>query len=310
MFVAGRGIVFNQPSLCSFVSDGVKSHFLAAGDEARAMLGRTPSNVAVAQPLRHGVLTDVVTGRELIRYAIRRASKSFGIRRPRIAVGIPADATAAEREAFKAVARDGGAGEITLIDEPLAAALGAGLPIGEPVGSMIVDCGSSTTEVAVTVLGNLRVTRTVRIGGETLDAALMDHLNRRHRFSIGPASAEQLKLSISALDVGEDPEGVVEIKGLDRTNHLPVRREFRANELVEVLADSVRPIIAAVRSALAVTPPDLCDDILNNGIVLTGGNAMTAVIGRGITRETGLVTTVAERPLDCVALGLGAMLDS
>lgn len=274
------------------------------------MLGRTPSNVAVAQPLRHGVLTDIITGRELIRFAIQRASKSYGLRRPRIAVGIPSDATAAEREAFKAVARDAGAGEITLVEEPLAAALGAGLPIGEPVGSMIVDCGSSTTEVAVTVLGNLRVTRTVRIGGETLDAALIEHLHRRHRFAIGPSSAEQLKLQIAALDVGENPDGVVEIKGLDRTSHLPGRRKLPVDELVEVLADSVRPILTAVRSALAVTPPDLCDDILNNGVVLTGGNAMTAVIARGITRETGLVATVAERPLDCVALGLGAMLNN
>ena len=309
VYVAGRGIVFNEPSLCSFIRTGSRPRLLAAGQAARAMLGRTPENITVAKPMRHGVVMDIETGREMIGYAVRRATKTYGLRRPRVAIGVPSDATAAEREAFKAVARDAGATASVLVEEPLAAAIGAGLPVGEPIGSMIVDCGSSTTEVAVIVLGAIRVARTVRMGGETLDQALIDHLHRRRRFLIGPATAEQLKLQIARYEDAADQDlGLVHLKGRDLTSACPSRAAVPAAELVSVLAQSIRPIIAAVRSALASTPPDLCDDIYDNGIVLTGGNAMTAVVARGISDDTGLPVSIAPAPLESVALGLGRMI--
>ena len=305
----GGGMIFNQPSVCCFET-GVSTRLVAAGTEARAMIGRVSGPLRIARPLRSGVLSDIMAARELIRFATRRAGGPWRARRARALVGVPNDATQAERRALTTAVHDAGFGHVQLLSEPLMAAIGAGLDVEAPRGRMVVDCGAGTTAVVVISLGAICLSSTARIGGDTLDEALLDHLLLRHRFQIGRPGAEQLKLELAGLDNANEARGrMVTIKGLSLAAGLPETLSLGADELLHVCEKHLQAIVAIVVAALEHTPPELSRDILDDGILLTGGGAMTGLLCQRIAHATGLEARIAAAPLDCVALGLARALE-
>lgn len=305
----GSGVVFNQPSVCCFET-GVSTRLFAAGAEARAMIGRVSGPLKIARPIRNGVLSDIGAARELIRFATRQAGGRWRARKARALVGVPNDATQAERRALATAVHDAGLGHVQLLSEPLMAAIGAGLDVEAPRGRMVVDCGAGTTEVVVISLGAVCLSNTVRIGGDTLDEALLDHLLLRHRFQIGRPAAEQLKLDLAALvSAPEARTRMVEIKGLNLAAGRPETLSLAAGELIHVCERYLHAIVGIVSTALEHTPPELSQDILDDGILLTGGGAMTGLLSQRIAEATGLKTAIAGAPLDCVALGLALSLE-
>lgn len=305
----GSGIVFDQPSICCFQAYDAVPKFVAAGCEARSYVGKVAKPLKIVRPLRNGVLSDMSAARELLRFA----KKSIGVRRRfrpiRPWIGIPADATQSERRALTAAAIDAGFGAPELAPEPLLAAIGMGLNIHEARGRMVIDCGAGTTEVAVISLGGICLSKSARGGGEALDQALIDHLSFHHRFRIGVAAAEALKLQLSdVLNMGE-PEMLVEVRGLDATSGLPRLLTVPASELLQVWLRHVEQIVRVVRSALHQTSPELAQDILEDGISMAGGGAFGALLAERISENTGVSTSVAEFPRSCVALGLQALLE-
>jgi rod shape-determining protein MreB len=305
----GAGVIFNQPSVCCFEA-GFSTRLFAAGTEARAMIGRVSGPLRIARPLRNGVLSDIMAARELVRFAMRREGRPWRGRKARALVGVPNDATQAERRALATAVHDAGLGHVQLLSEPLMAAIGAGLDVEAPRGRMVVDCGAGTTEVAVISLGAVCLSSTVRIGGDALDEALLDHLLLRHRFQIGRPAAEQLKLELARLvDSDEDKGRAVQIKGLNLAAGRPESLSLAADELVQVCEKHFQAIVAIVSAALEHTPPELSRDILDDGILLTGGGAMMGLLSRRIAEATGLEARIAPTPLDCVALGLARALE-
>jgi rod shape-determining protein MreB len=305
----GAGMIFNQPSVCCFQT-GVSTSLVAAGTDAQAMIGRVSGPLKIARPLRGGVLSDITAARELIRFATRRAGGPWRARRARALVGVPNDATQAERRALATAVHDAGLGHVQLMPEPLMAAIGAGLDVEAPRGRMVVDCGAGTTEVAVISLGGICLSSTARIGGDTLDEALLDHLLLRHRFQIGRPAAEQLKLELAELgDASEARHRMVAIKGLSLAAGLPQSLSVAADELFQVCEKHLHAIVGIVIAALEHTPPELSRDILDDGILLTGGGAMTGLLCQKIAKSTGLEVRIADAPLDCVALGLARALE-
>jgi rod shape-determining protein MreB and related proteins len=305
----GAGVIFNQPSVCCFETNG-PSRLLAAGSEARAMIGRVSGSLRIARPLRNGVLSDMMAARELIRFATRRTGGLWRSRKARTLVGVPNDATQAERRALATAVHDAGLGHVQLLSEPLMAAIGAGLDVDAPRGRMVVDCGAGTTEAVVISLGGICLSQTVRIGGDALDEALLDHLVLRHRFQIGRPAAEQLKLELAEIVRTSRVEGrAVQIKGLSLAVGRPQSLSLPAGELLHVLERHLQAIVAIVSAALERTPPELSQDILEDGILLTGGGAMTGLLSRRIAEATGLETRIAAAPLECVALGLARAIE-
>lgn len=304
-----EGVVFDEPSLCCFERRRQSLSLIAAGSAAHRMIDRTPPNMYIRKPLRRGVLQDIDSAREMLRYCLARASDGKPLATSRGIFGVPADATEAERGALLTAGREAGFKSMQLMAEPLLAAVGAGLPIQKPVGTMIVECGAGTTEVAVLSLGKICMTRSVRSGGAALDKSISDHLHFQHKFLIGEVTAERLKHSYVGQRVsGGHPSASLLVKGRCLSSGMPASIEIPLSELDAVVERHVRPIVDVVRDVLIETPPELSGDIHDRGVVLTGGGSVLPLLKTMIEESTGLLVAVADEPASCVAKGLQAML--
>ena len=310
VYVKGRGIVLNEPSVVAILEEKGKKRVLAVGDEAKMMLGRTPGNIHAIRPLRDGVIADFEVAEEMIKHFIRKVHNRRSFASPLIVVCVPSGSTAVERRAIQESAEHAGARKVYLIEEPMAAAIGAGLPVTEPTGSMVVDIGGGTTEVAVLSLGGIVYARSVRVGGDKMDEAIVSYVRRNHNLLVGEGSAERIKKEIgSAYPMGEGEGKSMEIKGRDLMNGVPRELVITEAQIAESLAEPVGAIVEAVKVALEHTAPELAADIVDKGIVLTGGGALLSNLDFVLRHETGLPVSIADDPLSCVALGTGRSLE-
>jgi len=310
VYVKGRGIVLNEPSVVAIVSDKGKRQVLAVGEEAKLMVGRTPGNIQAIRPLRDGVIADFEVTEEMIKHFIRKALNRRSFSAPQIIVCVPSGSTAVERRAIRESAENAGARRVFLIEEPMAAAIGAGLPVTEPTGSMVVDVGGGTTEVAVLSLGGIVYCRSVRVGGDKMDEAVIAYIRRNHNLLVGESSAERIKKEIGSACMPEDGEGrVMEIRGRDLMNGVPKEIVISERQISESLAEAVGSIIEAVKIALENTAPELAADIVDKGIMLAGGGALLSNLDLVLRHATRLPVSIAHEPLTCVALGAGRVLE-
>ena len=311
VYVKGRGIVLNEPSVVAIAEVKGKKRVLAVGDEAKMMLGRTPGNISAIRPLRDGVIADFEVAEEMIKHFIRKVHNRRSFASPQVIICVPSGSTAVERRAIQESAESAGARRVFLIEEPMAAAIGAGLPVTEPTGSMVVDIGGGTTEVAVLSLGGIVYSRSVRMGGDKMDEAIIAYIRRNHNLLVGEGSSERIKKEIGSACPPEDGEGrVLEIKGRDLMNGVPKELVISERQIAESLAEPVGAIIEAVKVALEHTAPELAADIVDKGIVLTGGGSLLAGLDQVLREETGLPVSIADDPLSCVALGTGRVLEN
>ncbi|MEQ8950981.1 rod shape-determining protein [Parvibaculum sp.] len=310
VYVKGRGIVLNEPSVVAIIEKGGKKQVLAVGEEAKMMLGRTPGNIQAIRPMRDGVIADFEIAEEMIKHFIRKVHNRRSFANPQIIVCVPSGSTAVERRAIQESALSAGARRVYLIEEPMAAAIGAGLPVTEPTGSMVVDIGGGTTEVAVLSLGGLVYARSVRVGGDKMDEAIIAYIRRHHNLLVGEASAERIKKEVGSAAIPADGDGMtIEIKGRDLMNGVPKEIAIGQKQIAESLAEPVGAIVEAVKVALEATPPELAADIVDKGIVLTGGGALLTNLDQVLRDETGLPVSIADDALSCVALGTGKALE-
>ncbi len=310
VYVKGRGIVLNEPSVVAISEVKGRKQVLSVGDEAKMMLGRTPGFIEAIRPLRDGVIADFEVAEEMIKHFIRKVHNRRSFARPEVIICVPSGSTAVERRAIQESAESAGARIAHLIEEPMAAAIGAGLPVTEPTGSMVVDIGGGTTEVAVLSLGGIVYARSVRVGGDKLDEAIIAYIRRNHNVLVGEASAERIKKEIGSACPPEDGEGgTMEIKGRDLMNGVPKEIVITERQIAESLAEPVGAIIEAVKVALEHTAPELAADIVDKGIVLTGGGALLGNMDYVLRASTGLPVFIADDPLSCVALGTGRCLE-
>ncbi len=310
VYVRNRGIVLNEPSVVAIAESKGKRHVLAVGNEAKQMLGRTPGNIHAIRPLRDGVIADFDVAEDMIKEFIRKVHNRRGFASPQIIICVPSGSTAVERRAIQESAESAGARRVFLIEEPMAAAIGAGLPVTEPTGSMVVDIGGGTTEVAVLSLGGIVYSRSVRVGGDKMDEAIIAYLRRTHNLLVGESTAERIKKEIGSACPPAQGEGrMMDIKGRDLIQGVP--REIRVTErqIAESLAEPVSTIIEAVKVALEQTAPELAADIVDKGIVLTGGGGLLSNLDLVLRRATGLPVSIADDPLTCVARGTGRCLE-
>jgi rod shape-determining protein MreB len=311
VYVKGRGIVLAEPSVVAIADVRGKKQVLAVGEEAKQMLGRTPGNIQAIRPMRDGVIADFEVAEEMIKHFIRKVHNRRSFASPIIIVCVPSGSTAVERRAIQESAESAGARRVLLIEEPMAAAIGAGLPVTEPSGSMIVDIGGGTTEVAVISLGGIVYSRSVRVGGDRMDEAIISYIRRNHNLLIGESSAERIKIALGAARPAENgDEGPwLEVKGRDLINGVPREVLVSQAQISESLAEPVFQIVEAVKMALENTPPELAADICDKGIVLTGGGALLNRLDQVLREATGLPVVVAEDALSCVVLGTGRALE-
>ena len=310
VYVKGKGIVLNEPSVVAIEEIRGKKQVKAVGNEAKLMLGRTPGNIAAIRPLSDGVIADFEIAEEMIKYFIRKVHNRRSFVSPLIIICVPSGSTAVERRAIQESADAAGAGKVRLIEEPMAAAIGADLPVTEPTGSMVVDIGGGTTEVAVLSLGGIVYSRSVRVGGDKMDAAIVSYIRRNHNLLVGESSAERIKKEIGSACPPEEGEGrSVEIRGRDLMNGVPKEIVITERQIAEGLADPVAQIVEAVKVALENTAPELAADIVDKGIVLTGGGALLANLDQVLRNATGLPVSIAENPLACVVKGTGRALE-
>ena len=306
VYIQGKGVVLREPSVVAV--DVKKSEVVAVGQEAKNMIGRTPGSISAVRPLKDGVIADFEVTAEMLRYFIKSALRSTFFKRPRLVVCIPSGVTEVERRAVEDAARQAGAKEVDLIDEPMAAAIGAGLRVNEAAGCMVVDIGGGTAEVAVISLGDIVASCSVRTAGDDFDEAIISYIKKKYNLLIGERTAENVKITIGSA-FPYDGEGTMEIKGRNLLDGLPKNITVTAEEVREALTEPVSAIVDAIRSTLETTPPELSADIIDNGIMLTGGGALLRGLDTLISRETGMPVHVAENPLDCVVNGTGARLD-
>ena len=305
VYVRGRGIVLSEPSVVAIDERTGEVH--AVGSEAQMMIGRTPASISADRPLRHGVIADFeVTEAMLRRFMEKVLSSRFS--RPRLVMCAPSGVTEVERRAVEEASLSAGAREVHLIEESLAAAIGAGLPIAEPVGRMVVDIGGGTSEVAVISLGGLVVSRSLRVGGYDLDEAITNHIRNEHRMAIGSQSAETIKLAVAAA-TPQAEELVSDVRGRDLMSGLPREVELTGDEVRNAIAAPLADILAAVHATLEETPPELAADITKEGILLAGGGALLRGLDERLEAETGMPVRIADAPLECVALGAGQSLE-
>ena len=310
VYVKGRGIVLDEPSVVAITNHRGRKQVLAVGEEAKQMVGRTPGNIEAIRPLRDGVIADFEIAEEMIKHFIRKVHNRRGFASPRVIICVPSGSTAVERRAIQESAESAGARRVFLIEEPMAAAIGAGLPVTEPTGSMVVDIGGGTTEVAVLSLGGIVYARSIRVGGNKMDEAVISYIRRHHNLLIGEGTAERIKKEIGSACLPEDGNGpVVDIKGRDLMNGVPKEIVISQRQIAESLAEPVSAIIEAVKVALEHTAPELSADIVDKGIVLTGGGALLGNLDFVLRHATGLPVSLAEEPLTCVALGTGRCLE-
>ncbi|MBN35116.1 MAG: rod shape-determining protein [Rhodospirillaceae bacterium] len=310
VYVKSRGIALNEPSVVAIDNRRGRPQVLAVGEEAKLMVGRTPGHIEAIRPLRDGVIADFNVAEEMIKHFIRKVHNRSTFARPEVIICVPSGSTAVERRAIEDAALQAGARKVGLIEEPMAASIGAGLPVTEPTGSMVVDIGGGTTEVAVLSLGGIVYSRSVRVGGDKMDEAIIRYIRNTHNLLIGESSAERIKKSVGSASPPDDGEGpTLEIKGRDLMNGVPKELVISQRQIAESLAEPVGQIIEAVKTALEQTPPELAADIVDKGIVLTGGGALLGNLDNVLRHATGLAVSIGDEPLSCVALGTGRVLE-
>ncbi|GAA0729631.1 rod shape-determining protein MreB [Sphingomonas japonica] len=311
VYLRGRGIVLNEPSVVAVETlNGVKK-VKAVGDDAKLMMGKTPGTIEAIRPLRDGVIADIDVAEQMIKHFIHKVhgQRKF-LRWPQIVICVPSGSTKVERRAIRDAASNAGASQVWLIEEPMAAAIGADMPVTQPIGSMVVDIGGGTTEVAVLSLRGLAYSTSVRVGGDKMDEAIVSYVRRNHNLLIGEATAERIKQQVGTAKPPADGIGAtIFIKGRDLVNGVPKEIQINQGQIAEALSEPVGTIVEGVRIALENTAPELAADIVDQGIVLTGGGALLHGIDEVLRDETGLPVTVAENPLTCVALGTGRALE-
>ena len=306
VYVKGRGIVLNEPSVVAYNEQDLK--VVAVGQQARDMLGRTPSRIKVSRPMRDGVIADYLITEAMLRYFIRKVCGRFNLFRPVVMICIPAGVTNVESRAVLDATLQAGAREAHLIPEPLAAAIGANIPIDSPSGNMVVDIGGGTTEAAVISLNDIVVSSSIRVGGNKIDELIQTYIRRRYNLVIGERTAEEIKLQIgSALPLRDNPQ--VEVRGRDQIDGLPKVRTLSSHEIGEAVNDALASIVTNVKSVLEQTPPELAADVHDKGMILTGGGALLRNLDRLLARETGVPAYIADDPLACVSIGAGRALE-
>ena len=309
VYVKGRGIVLNEPSVVAMETEGGKRRVRAVGDQAKIMLGRTPGNIEAIRPLRDGVIADFEVAQYMIKHFIKKVhNRSFAS--PQMVICVPSGSTAVERRAIMEAADQAGASRVRLIEEPIAAAIGAGLPVLEPQGSMIVDIGGGTTEVAVMSLGGIVYSNSARVGGDKMDEAIINFIRRKHNLLIGETSAERIKMEIGTALMPRDKVGkTILVRGRDLVEGVPKEIVINQKEIAEALAEPVRAIISGIKIALEQTKPELAADIVDKGVVMTGGGALLGDLDKALRREIGLPVFISEEPLTCIALGTGMVIE-
>jgi cell shape determining protein, MreB/Mrl family len=307
IYVKGKGILLREPSVVAINSDVKK--VLAVGEEAKQMIGRTPGNIVAIRPMKDGVIADFDVTQTMLRKFIEKVSPKSAFTSPRIVVCFPSGVTEVEKRAIDEATKQAGARDVLLMEEPMAAAIGAGLPVNEPTGSMIVDIGGGTTEVAVISLGGIVTSKSLRIAGDELDHAIISYIKKEYSLAIGERTSENVKIELgSAYDTGEDSS--MDIRGRDLISGLPKVVTITSSEVRDALKEPVAAIIEAIKTTLEKTPPELASDIMDKGIMLAGGGAMLKGLDQLINIETHMPVHIAESPLDCVALGAGKALDT
>ena len=310
VYIKGKGIVLNEPSVVAYsIKDGRKQ-VLAVGEDAKLMLGRTPGSIEAIRPMRDGVIADFDVAEEMIKHFIRKVHSRSWISKPRVVVCVPHGATPVEKRAIRQSVLSAGARKAGLIAEPIAAAIGAGMPITEPTGSMVVDVGGGTTEVAVISLGDIVYARSVRVGGDRMDEAIISYLRRQQNLLVGESTAERIKTTVGMARMPNDGKGsTMDVRGRDLLNGVPKEITITQAMIADALSETVQQICDAVMVALESTPPDLAADIVDRGVMLTGGGALLGDLDLALREKTGLAISVADQPLDCVALGTGKSLE-
>lgn len=306
VYVKSKGIVVNEPSVVAINKD--TGEVLEVGNAAKEMLGRTPGNIIAIRPLKDGVIADFDVTQAMLKYFISRANQGHGFLKPRVIVCVPSGVTEVEKRAVEEATLNAGVKEVFIIEEPMAAAIGANLPVEEPTGSMVVDIGGGTSEVAVISLGGIVTSKSLRIAGDDFDEAIINYIKKKFNLMAGERTAEKLKIDIgSAYETKED--AYEEVSGRDLMTGLPKNIRVSTTDIVNALREPVEQLIFAIKSTLEQTPPELAADIMDRGITLTGGGALLRGLDRHIIEQTGMPVNIAENPLDCVALGAGAVLD-
>ena len=307
VYVKGQGIVLNEPSVVAIIDDKGKKSVLAVGDEAKTMLGRTPGNISAVRPLRDGVIADFVVTEEMIKHFIKKVHKKKAFANPRVIVAVPTGSTPVERKAIQDSAMAAGARKVQLIEESIAAAIGAGLPISDATGSMVVDIGGGTTEIAIMSLGGVVYANSMRVAGDAMDKSIIAYMRKQFNLLVGEASAEKIKKEIgTALPTSGN---TYLMKGRDIRSGTPKEIALKEEDTAEALRPVLNQIVAGIKDALEKTPPELSADLVDMGLVLTGGGALLKNIDKLITKETGLPVVIAEDPLSCVVIGTGKTLE-
>jgi rod shape-determining protein MreB len=308
VYVRGRGIVLREPSVVAVHSE-MRRHVLAVGSEAKGMMGRTPGGIVAVRPMQEGVIADFDVTEIMLKYFIKKAGSSFfSLVRPRVVVSVPHGVTPVERRAVDEATKNAGARKVYIVEEPMAAAIGAGMPVKDPTGSMIVDIGGGTCEVAVISLGGIVAARSIRVGGNKLDEAIIEYVKREHNLLIGERTAEEVKLEIGSAMLSEVPD-IIRIRGRDLVTGYPQTLEIDGDEIRDAMREPLITILNAIKSTLESTPPELAADIIQRGVVLSGGGALLNGLDTLISIETGIPVYIAENPLDCVVNGAGMMLE-
>lgn len=306
VYVKNKGIVLNEPSVVAM--DKNTGQIIAVGEDARKMLGRTPGNIVAIRPMKEGVIADYEVTEKMLRYFIGKSLQRRFFFKPRVMVGVPSGVTSVEERAVKQAAVSAGAKEAFLIEEPMAAALGAGLEISEPSGSMVVDIGGGTTDVAVLSLGGIVTSKSIRIGGDKFDEAIVRYMRRYHNLMIGERTAEEIKIGLGSACPEDRDKNTMEIRGRDLVSGLPKNIVVNVKEIHEAIREPLEAILGATKEVLERTPPELSADIMDKGIILTGGGALLHGIDKYISVETQLPVHVADNPINCVALGTAKAL--
>ena len=306
--IKGKGIVLREPSVVAIKSD--TGDVLAVGDEAKRMIGRTPGSIVAIRPMKDGVIADFDVTQAMLKYFIRKAMNTKSFVRPRVVVGVPSGVTEVEKRAVIDAAQQAGAREAYLIEEPMAAAIGAGLPVEEATGSMVVDIGGGTTEIAGISLGGIVTSCSIRIGGDEMDSSIIQYIKREYNLLIGERTAEEIKINIGTAIANPNQDKTMDIRGRDLVSGLPKTVRIKSSEICEALSEPVHKIVDAVKGTLEKTPPELAADVMDHGIMMTGGGSLLNSLDKLLSHETGMPVLVSEDALSCVGEGTGRSLEN